>query len=117
MLGRIDLDMKVDICRKLLALPLRFHQEWQRGDVMRRILNDTARAHKAVELLFGDFLMAVLMIIVGVCAAPLHLLEALHGPDPRRARDRAGDLRLRHPHPQEREASPGAVRRRDPAPG
>lgn len=67
-LGRIDLDMKVDICRKLLALPLRFHQEWQRGDVMQRILNDTARAQKAVELLFGDFLMAVLMIIVGVCA-------------------------------------------------
>jgi len=65
-LGRIDLDMKVDICRKLLSLPLRFHQEWQRGDVMQRILNDTSQAQKAVELLFGDFLMAVLMIVIGM---------------------------------------------------
>lgn len=65
-LGRVDLDMKIDVCNKLLALPLRFHQERQRGDIMQRILNDTVRAQSALELLFGDFLMAVLMIVVGL---------------------------------------------------
>ena len=65
-LGRIDLDMKIEVCNQLLALPLRFHHERQRGDIMQRILNDATRAQSALGLLFGDFLQAVLMIGVGV---------------------------------------------------
>jgi subfamily B ATP-binding cassette protein MsbA len=67
-LGRIDLDMKVDICRKLLALPLGFHQDRKRGDVLTRVMADVGGAHAALSLLFGDFVEAALMIAVGVGA-------------------------------------------------
>ena len=67
-LGRIDLDMKVDICRKLLALPLSFHHERKRGDVLTRVMADAGGAHAALSLLFGDFVEAALMIVVGVGA-------------------------------------------------
>ena len=67
-LGRIDLDMKVDICRKLLALPLSFHQERKHGDVLTRVMADVGGAHAALSLLFGDFVEAALMIAVGVGA-------------------------------------------------
>jgi subfamily B ATP-binding cassette protein MsbA len=64
-LGRIELEMKVDICGKLLALPLRYHQDRQRGDVLARVLGDAGKALQALELLFADLLEAVLMILVG----------------------------------------------------
>ncbi|MGH0028306.1 MAG: ABC transporter ATP-binding protein [Myxococcota bacterium] len=64
-LGRVDLAMKVDICAKVLALPLSFHQSRQRGDTVQRILGDASGAHRALDLLFGDFLESVLMIVVG----------------------------------------------------
>ena len=67
-LGRIEMDMKVDVCGKLLALPLRFHQDRQRGDVLARIMGDVGGAHRALSLLFGDFLQSLLMIAVGVGA-------------------------------------------------
>jgi subfamily B ATP-binding cassette protein MsbA len=67
-LGRIEMDMKVDVCGKLLALPLRFHQDRQRGDVLARIMGDVGGAHHALSLLFGDFLQSLLMIAVGVGA-------------------------------------------------
>ncbi len=65
-LGRIDLDMKVDICRKLLVLPLSFHQDRKRGDVLTRVMADVGGAHAALSLFFGDFVEAALMIVVGV---------------------------------------------------
>ncbi len=64
-LGRIDLDMKVDICGKLLRLPMRFHQEQQRGDTLTRTMGDTHTAHQALGVLFGDFLTSAVMILVG----------------------------------------------------
>jgi subfamily B ATP-binding cassette protein MsbA len=64
-LGRIDLAMKVDICAKVLALPLSFHQQRQRGDTVQRILGDASSAHRALDLIFHDFFEAVLMILVG----------------------------------------------------
>jgi len=67
-LGRIELAMKVDVCGKLLALPLRFHQDKQRGDVLARVLGDAGKAQLALELLFDDFLEAALMILTGVVA-------------------------------------------------
>ena len=67
-LGRIDLDMKVDVCGKLLALPLSFHQDHKRGDVLARVMADVGGAHAALTLLFSDFVEAALMIAVGVGA-------------------------------------------------
>jgi subfamily B ATP-binding cassette protein MsbA len=67
-LGRIDLDMKVDVCSKLLALPLGFHQDRKRGDVLARVMSDVGGAHAALTLLFGDFVEAALMIGVGLGA-------------------------------------------------
>ncbi len=65
-LGRIHVDMKRDVCAKLLALPLRFHQESRRGDVYARAVNDVGRAHRALDLLFGDLIQSSLRIFVGV---------------------------------------------------
>jgi subfamily B ATP-binding cassette protein MsbA len=84
-LGRIELAMKVDICGKLLALPLRFHQDAQRGDVLARVLGDAGKAHLALELIFADFLESALMIVVGVFALSfiswqLTLVTVLVGP-------------------------------------
>jgi len=65
-LGRIHVDMKRDVCAKLLALPLRFHQESRRGDVYARAVNDVGTAHRALDLLFGDLIQSSLRIFVGV---------------------------------------------------
>jgi len=65
-LERIHVDMKRDVCAKLLALPLRFHQESRRGDVYARAVNDVGRAHRALDLLFGDLIQSSLRIFVGV---------------------------------------------------
>jgi subfamily B ATP-binding cassette protein MsbA len=84
-LGRIDLDMKVDVSGKLLQLPMRFHQEQQRGDTLTRTLGDTGTAHRALGILFGDFLQSAVMIGVGALVLftiswRLALLMALVGP-------------------------------------
>ena len=65
-LGRVDMNMKVEVCAKLLSLPLSFHQSRQRGDTVQRVLGDAATANRALDLLFGDFMEAVLTIVVGI---------------------------------------------------
>lgn len=67
-LGRVSLDMKVDLCAKLLALPLNFHQGRKRGDILSRAMSDVGRATDALSLLFGNFAQAILMVIVGTAA-------------------------------------------------
>jgi len=67
-LGRIQVDMQVEACGKLLALPLRFHHDRGRGELLARMMGDVGRAHAAVGLVFGDFLQALLMMGVGLCA-------------------------------------------------
>jgi subfamily B ATP-binding cassette protein MsbA len=84
-LGRIQIDLQRDLCSKLLALPLRFHRDRRRGDLLARITRDTAAAHRATALLFDDFLQAVIMIGVGsaflfALSWPLALVSALLGP-------------------------------------
>jgi subfamily B ATP-binding cassette protein MsbA len=84
-LGRIGLEMKVDICGKLLALPLRYHRDKQRGDLLARAIGDAGRAQQALELLFSDLLEAILMIAIGVVAlfwisVKLTLATAIVGP-------------------------------------
>ena len=65
-LGRIMIDMKRDVCAKLLALPLRFHQDRRRGDVLARTMQDVAGAHGALSLLFGELIKDVVMVCVGI---------------------------------------------------
>ncbi len=65
-LGRIMIDMKRDVCAKLLALPLRFHQDRRRGDVLARTMQDVSGAHGALTLLFGELIQDVVMVCVGV---------------------------------------------------
>jgi subfamily B ATP-binding cassette protein MsbA len=84
-LGRIELQMKLDICGKLLALPLRYHRGTSRGDVLARVMGDAGRAQQALELLFADLLEAIVMILIGVIAlfwisVNLTLVTLLVGP-------------------------------------
>jgi subfamily B ATP-binding cassette protein MsbA len=65
-LGSIMIDMKRDVCSKLLALPLRFHQDRRRGDVLTRTMADVGGAHGALSLVFGQLIQQVVMILVGL---------------------------------------------------
>ena len=65
-LGRISVDMKRDVCAKVLALPLRFHHLKHRGDVYTRVVSDVGVAHSAIGLIFSDVAQAILRITVGV---------------------------------------------------
>ncbi len=64
-MGRINLDLTVELCRKLLILPLRFHRDRRRGDVLTRLMGDVGAAQACLSLLFGDFIQAAVMILVG----------------------------------------------------
>ncbi len=66
-LGRVDVDIKRQLCAKLLALPLRFHQEQRRGDVLSRTLRDVETAYGALSIVFGDFLHSIVSLLVGAC--------------------------------------------------
>jgi subfamily B ATP-binding cassette protein MsbA len=65
-MGSIMVDMKRDVCSKLLALPLRFHQDRRRGDVLTRTMSDVGGAHGALSLVFGELVQQVVMILVGL---------------------------------------------------
>ena len=65
-LGSMMIDMKRDVCAKLLALPLRFHQDRRRGDVLARTMQDVSGAHGALALLFGELIQDVVMVCVGL---------------------------------------------------
>jgi subfamily B ATP-binding cassette protein MsbA len=65
-LGRMNVDMSVDACAKVLALPLGFHHGNRRGEVLTRIGSDLGVAHSALSLLFSDIAQAMLTIGVGV---------------------------------------------------
>jgi subfamily B ATP-binding cassette protein MsbA len=67
-LGHIDLDMKIGLCGKLLALPLRFHRESARGDLLARIMGDVGTAQGALSLVFDDFAKAAVMLVIGAAA-------------------------------------------------
>lgn len=64
-LARIHIDIVRDVCAKLLALPLGYHHERARGDVLARTIQDVGIARGGVKLLFGDLIEAVLMIAIG----------------------------------------------------
>jgi subfamily B ATP-binding cassette protein MsbA len=65
-LGRVLVDIQQDVCRKLLALPLRFHHGTTRGDTLSRTLNDVSKAHTALDLLFGEIFPELISLAVGL---------------------------------------------------
>jgi len=67
-LGRIDLDMKIEVCGRLLALPLRFHRDRARGDLLARTMGDVGTAQGALSLVFDDFAQAAVMLLLGAGA-------------------------------------------------
>jgi len=67
-LGRIDLDMKIEVCGRLLALPLRFHRDRNRGDLLARLMGDVGTAQGALGLVFDDFAEAAVMLVVGAAS-------------------------------------------------
>jgi subfamily B ATP-binding cassette protein MsbA len=85
MLGLVYIEMQRDVCAKLLSLPLRYHQDRQRGDILSRTLQDIRGAHAAISLLFSDFIQAILTASLGTCMLlfiswRLALVFALLGP-------------------------------------
>jgi subfamily B ATP-binding cassette protein MsbA len=64
-LGRVLVDIQQQLCRKLLALPLRFHHDRSRGDTLSRVMNDVGRSHMALDLLFADVVQDVMAVAVG----------------------------------------------------
>lgn len=65
-LGRILVDIQQALCGKLLTLPLSFHHDRSRGDILSRALNDVNRAHRALNVLLSDVAQSIIGIIVGV---------------------------------------------------
>jgi subfamily B ATP-binding cassette protein MsbA len=65
-LGRILVDIQQALCRKLLALPLAFHHDRSRGDILSRALNDVARSHRALNVFFSDVLQSVIGLVAGI---------------------------------------------------
>jgi ATP-binding cassette, subfamily B, bacterial MsbA len=65
-LGRVIIDVQSDLCAKLLALPLRFHQSTRRGDALTRIISDVRVAHTSIDILFGDVLQAAFSVATGI---------------------------------------------------
>ncbi len=68
LLGRVLVDLQRDLCAKLLALPLGFHQQSTRGETLSRILNDTTKAHTALDQFFVDIVQSAVMLAVTVTA-------------------------------------------------
>jgi subfamily B ATP-binding cassette protein MsbA len=64
-LGRILVDIQQSLCTKLLALPLAFHHDRSRGDLLSRIVNDVQRSHRAVNVLLSDVAQSLIGIAVG----------------------------------------------------
>jgi len=65
-LGRILVDIQQALCRKLLALPLSFHHDRSRGDILSRALNDVNRSHRALNIFFSDVAQSVIGVVAGV---------------------------------------------------
>jgi subfamily B ATP-binding cassette protein MsbA len=68
LLGRVLVDLQRDLCAKLLALPLSFHQHTSRGETLSRVLNDTMKAHTALDQFFVDVVQSTVMLAVTITA-------------------------------------------------
>jgi subfamily B ATP-binding cassette protein MsbA len=62
----INMDIKKATAAKLLSLPLSFHSANPSGDMLARTQLDAANAHGALRLVYNDFMMAVVMVLIGL---------------------------------------------------
>jgi subfamily B ATP-binding cassette protein MsbA len=65
-LGRVLMDIQRTLCAKLLSLPLSFHHDRRRGDVLSRALNDVGQAHRALNVFLSDVAQSAIGLAVGV---------------------------------------------------
>lgn len=65
-LGRINIDVKQELAAKLMRLPLRFHRRARSGETLTRLLLDVDQSQRALELLFVEFVGALVMVAIGV---------------------------------------------------
>ncbi len=84
-LGRIHISIKQDVCAHLLALPLRYHRDQRRGDIVSRTLEDVDSAQGALRLVFGTVLVSALSICMGIAflfalSPPLAMASLLLAP-------------------------------------
>jgi subfamily B ATP-binding cassette protein MsbA len=64
-LGRINIDVKQALAAKLMRLPLGFHRRARSGETLTRLLLDVDQSQKALELLFVEFVGALVMVLIG----------------------------------------------------
>jgi len=84
-LGRMHVEMKRAACAKLLQLPLGFHRDARRGDLVARAAYDVDTAHGGLELFFGGALQNAMHVAAGsvfllAISWQLSLLALLGGP-------------------------------------
>jgi subfamily B ATP-binding cassette protein MsbA len=84
-LQTIYVDIVRDVCAKLLALPIGFHTDSSRGDILTRALADVKLGHSTLRLMMGRVVMSSVMILVGAgvmffISWPLALASLLVGP-------------------------------------
>ena len=84
-LAHIAIDLKRDVARKLLRLPLAAHLDARSGDTLTRALADTDAAAGALDLVFQQILLGVTMFVLGVgtllyISVPLTLLSLVVAP-------------------------------------
>ncbi len=65
-LGAISMDLKKVMAAKLLSLPLSFHRGTSSGDTLSRALADATAAETVLSIVFSDFLLAIVMVVIGV---------------------------------------------------
>jgi subfamily B ATP-binding cassette protein MsbA len=66
-MNRLYIEIVRDVCSKLLTLPLGFHHESSRGDMLTRSLQDVRVAYRSIKLLLVQMVESVCMVIAG-CA-------------------------------------------------
>ncbi len=84
-LAHIAIDLKRDVARKLLRLPLAAHVDARSGDTLTRALADTDAAAGALDLVFQQILLGLTMLVIGVgtllyISVPLTLLSLVVAP-------------------------------------
>ena len=66
LMGRVLVDIQQELAAKLLALPLSFHTRARRGETISRVTNDSALAHRTLQIAFSELAQALLLLLVGI---------------------------------------------------
>lgn len=64
--GRISVDLKLQLTKQVIRLPLAFHRGSNSGDTVTRLLLDVEQAQKLFKVILIDFFQSLVMIAIGV---------------------------------------------------